>query len=221
MKKEFNDLFERDSDDAQFLEYVKKIKTKLNYKNFVIFFNFGRNLYSSHEFAHYERYIFILLKIWAMEHEEYEESYIRNFKFLIGKYHLKHRLYANEHEYINLFEEIIFNSKRNLKNIVVDFPISSNFLENEEIFYHIINVHYISHNLTNKGDIFISNSRIVFSTENMIFSISFKDISRYKLTIDGLKMVVYGNSYQFNPQNDDPRVLYVSFERIFNASNKR
>jgi len=63
MKKKYEELFERKSDDKLFFEYIKKIRTKLNYNNFVTFFNFGKKLYNSHEFVHYERYVFMLLKV--------------------------------------------------------------------------------------------------------------------------------------------------------------
>lgn len=221
MQKTNIKLFKRESNNDDFLKYVDKIESKLNQKNFSKFFNKNLNLYNSSEFIHYQRYVFLLLSKWIAKNEAYTSSYIDHLNFLIKKYELTNKLYGIEKKYIHIIEEIIFNSKRNLKNIVVNFPKISYDDKEEEIFFHIVNVNFLSPKLLVNGDVFITNTRLVFAQEFSIFGIPFKDISKYKLTNKGLEIEAYKVKYEIEPLVDDPRVLYVSFERIFNGNNQR
>ncbi|MGL4768852.1 MAG: hypothetical protein ACRCW6_01320 [Mycoplasmoidaceae bacterium] len=213
-----NLLFERKSKENGFLEYVEKIKPFLNYKNLTNFFWIKKKLFNSENYFFYERYVFLLIKLWAMEHEEYSDKYIKKLVRIIRKFKLEEHLFGIEKEYISLFKEIIFNAKRNLKNLVVDFPVFSEFNQKEEIFYILNNVNCISDRVNDMGDVFITSKRIVFSKEAVVFSIPYNEIVWYKLTNDGLELFAYSRKIFLNPHNDDPRVLYVSFERVYNGS---
>jgi DNA-binding GntR family transcriptional regulator len=149
-------------------------------------------------------------------HERYENDYLEKLKDFINLLYLDQELNSYELNYIKHFENIIFAKKRNLKNLIVDFPLSH---KKEKVYYKYDAVSFchttvkkqMVHTIEN-GEFFISTKRVLFSKDTNIFAIDIQTIKDFKVSDTDLQIQTESDTFIF--KTNDPYLLYVSLQRI-------
>jgi hypothetical protein len=128
---------------------------------------------------------------------------------------LTNELNAYEQEYVKHYHGINFAKTRNLKSLIVDFPLQANeiaYYKYENVsFYKIVNNKMIP--IKRNGELFITTRKILLSHNLNIYPIQLEDITNYKVSKYGLLIFTKHNTYAFKAYDD--YLLYVSLERIF------
>lgn len=190
------------------------------------------SLFNINDVSYYVGYVFSKIKKWINENEEYSEYYINSLEKIIVNNGVQNKLGSYEIEYINHVKAVVFAKERNLKKLIVDFPLESFKIQkrkwmvkkiNEIVYYKFEKISLLDfdsffkpiqtkHNL----EINLSNHRIIFNSSAYIFSINYKKIIKYKL--DGNSTLIYVNHDGiikiYRLIANDNFVFYVSFERM-------
>jgi hypothetical protein len=129
--------------------------------------------------------------------------------------YLVNELNAYEQEYIKHYHGIVFAKTRNLKSLIVDFPLESNeiaYYKYENVsFYRIVNNKMFP--IKKNGELFITTKKILLAKNLDIYPIQFEDITNFKVSKYGLLIITKQNTYAFKAYDD--YLSYVSLERIF------
>jgi hypothetical protein len=209
-------LFERQSNDFDYINYKLRIEHHFHFRNLL---NVPRpkfkKMFEIRQEQHYLRYRFELLKHWIRENEFYSEGYINHLDKLIHKMFLTNELNAYEQEYIKHYHGVVFAKTRNLKSLIVDFPLQKNEIpyykyENTS-FYRLVNNKMIP--IERNGELFITTRKILLSHDLNVFPIEFENIINYKVSRYGLLITTANNTYVFKAYDD--YLPYVSLERVF------
>lgn len=229
------------SDENEYDLFIKKLSTKINLENFLFEKHKLENLFEINTYEYFLSFCFKSLKKWIKLNERYTNEYVIELENIINRIKLKNKLGSYELEYLNHFKAVIFAKNRNLKKLIVDFPlgkIKSNkrnlwniFNEYESVFFNFSNGSIFEKKdgknlyLVKDCEIYLSNCRIIINGVSYTFSIYYNHISSYKLEDGYLKIITkpkkcesilktfYINSY-------DNYVLYVSLERMLQMWTK-
>jgi hypothetical protein len=146
--------------------------------------------------------------------EAYTIIYVDGLTKLINKLFLTHELNAYEQEYVKHYQGVVFAQTRNIKNLIVDFPIS----KTERVYYKYDNcsLYQITNNkmkiIQSNGEICITNQKILLSKGMDIYPIELSSIVDYKISKYGLLIITKEYVYAFKMFDD--YIAYVSFERV-------
>lgn len=229
--KKNKDIFIRkiDNQDLQaYLDYKKSIENDFNIT--AKFISESRLL----EFFNLKTYKFFLVfcfekvKEWINRNEVYTEDYINKLEKILYNLRIYNKLTSHETEYLNHFNAVIFSKKRNLKQLITDFPSEKNELtcfsfSDSKVFKKGNNKEIVKK--IEKCEIYISNIRIIINLPSYIYSLYFKDIFSYKLENDLFRVDILNYHSpnllsHFYFDTNDNYVLYVSFQRVFNQFRK-
>lgn len=219
MEKEF---FKRKVDKNKYDNFINKISPKLNIHN-LNFWDTKLNFkYYREEFIdEYLAYRFVILKKWIIEHQEYNDVYINELLNNIKKLGLDAYLNALEKNYIYHFQSCDFAISRNIKLLIVDFPI----LPGEEVYYHYedISLWIIFNDLEKEiitvGDFYIGNTKLVFTNNISCTYIKYDEILSYS-TLGKFIVINCKNKKKYKLQTSDVHLLLISIERIYKIIKK-
>lgn len=219
----YTELFERTPKDIKsYLKYFNDIKFKFNKSVFKMLYVNLHNFFTWKNYDNFITYSFFLLKEWINNNEIYNEHYIDHLEKNIKKLNLENLLTSREEEYINHFKSVIFNKKRNLKDLIVDFPLQIDGKTNnfEKNYFHFEKATLYdcdasdSNNYFFAGQIYLSTIRIVFTTTFYVISLYYHNIHHYKIANSYFEFTYMDRKYRI--KTFDSYVFYVSFERAKN-----
>jgi hypothetical protein len=155
-------------------------------------------------------------------HEFYDNYYNWHLRLLIKKLFLTNELNAYEQEYINHHEGVVFAKVRNLKKLIIHFPLVH---PKEKAYYKYDEVSlYKIHNKTLQqisinGEMYITTHRILLDDGENIYPIMLDTIKDYKVNKHGLIIFLKDNTFSFKTYDDF--TSYVSFERILHLTKRK
>ncbi|MDE6893802.1 MAG: hypothetical protein K2J02_00305 [Malacoplasma sp.] len=210
---------------AEYYQYKKEISHQIKIETFYISTSSLLNFFSLNTHKFFVILCFEKVKEWIFWNEAYTEKFINKLELILKNFHLLNKLNSYEIEYINHLKAVVFNKKRNLKQLVTDFP----FLDKKElvcynftdvIVYKLNDNNELSKYISN-CDIYLSNKRLIINLPSYVYSIHFNGIYSYKIENNLFRLDVFNrfcsdllNKFYFD--TDDNYVLYVSFQRVFN-----
>lgn len=235
----FKEAFNIEIHDEKYLKYKNDLDTffddktmSFKYKNY--------NFVDINHFDFYIAYCFEKIRHWIYKHETYDEKYIDNLEKIIAKLNLSNKLGSYEIMYLNHFKEVIFAKTRNLKKLIVDFPLETYYTKknnlkvlSELVCFQFINscLYEIKNNkqemVNDKSEMYLSDKRIIFNNTSNVVSIYFSDIYEYSLEKNGLRILIkyFRNNQLFENEylltTYDNFVLYVAFQRLINIWLKK
>lgn len=159
-------------------------------------------------------YRFNVLKNWIIKNEEYSDKFVKGLDYIIRVLDLEKFLKALEINYIQHYKDVVFSKKRNIKSLIVDFDLR----KKEEVWYRYeiksflqkINKNYIKL-AANKSELYLSNQRLIITTNILYTSIDYDEIKIFKL--NSLFIQIKTRDHEFVLLTNDVYVVYASFER--------
>ncbi|WP_412032191.1 hypothetical protein [Malacoplasma muris] len=217
----FNRRYELE-DIHKYFDYLRVNNPHMTYKKISNIFFDIKKYFSSKTYKYFYVYCFDIVRQWINTNELYTEDYIVKLEFILKKLNLLNSLNSLEIEYINHFKSIIFAKKRNLKELIVDFPLLNlnDYRWKEKAYFHFERSTISIVNCTsceiiiNKCNIYLTNYRIVCSSNIDYLSFYIKDIESYKLGLSGFE--IFYNNKKYIIEVNDKYELFVSYERIIN-----
>lgn len=217
--------------------FVRKVNNVVKYNQFVDNIKKQLNLYTLTSFTskktlklyreEYEEeflvYRFSLLKQWISINERFTKAYVKTLNDILKNLLLNENLNGYELDYIDYYNQVVFDKTRNLKNLIVDFAI----LDNEEIYYKfdidVLGQHRGENNvdiLFENNEIFITEKRLVAVNKEYYYSIFFSNIKYFKIKNFCLEIQEENgvNIWIFAP---NVHAIYVSLERILKMLNSK
>lgn len=227
----YDDLFTRTpSNSEEYFLYVNSVKKTFNLEALKSF-NFSvSKFFSIKTYDCFVVYCFNLLREWINKNEVYSERYLDGLEKVLNKLHLKRLLNVREEEYINHFKSVVFSKKRNLKRLIVDFPLiklkifnNDGLIEEKEeaVYFQFDNGFLIdgeSYQQLLLGKIYLSNSRIIVTNDFFLASFPYQKIFSYKVSNGQFEFFYFGKKYII--VTEDNFVFHVSFERCKNIITK-
>ncbi len=207
------ELFTRPSDDEKYLVYKLNISKLLNKNNFLSMNKFKiKKFLDINEEQHFLRYRLELFRDWMKENFRYSKECINKIDSILRKTMLINALYPNEEAFIYSLRNIVFAKNRNLKSLLTDLRLS----KTEQMYYFYQLNRFVKDGINKSGfQICLTNHNIYLRENTLNFEkIHFKSIYDLHLCDDHLIIQTTMNKYEvFVP---DPKLLYVSIERILN-----
>ncbi|WPL37770.1 hypothetical protein [Malacoplasma iowae] len=229
----FTEPFVRDIKNVnKYNEYVQKVKDKFNLKTIEKKYFNPKKFIQIREFDFYLDYSFSLIKQWINQNEIYTDKYIRTLEKIIKKLHLNKHLNSLEKEYIIHFRSIMFAKKRNLKKLIVDFPLERDIdiekkffifkkihvLNEENAYYNFDNCSFLKlsnnnkkENIVNNTSIYLTDRRMVIHDNLNFFSFRYDEIDSYKIGILYFEFNYKNNKYFVKTENKYE--FFISYER--------
>ncbi|EGZ31523.1 hypothetical protein [Malacoplasma iowae] len=229
----FTEPFVRDIKNVnKYNEYVQKVKDKFNLKTIEKKYFNPKKFIQIREFDFYLAYSFSLIKQWINQNEIYTDKYIRTLEKIIKKLHLNKHLNSLEKEYIIHFRSIMFAKKRNLKKLIVDFPLERDIdiekkffifkkihvLNEENAYYNFDNCSFLKlsnnnkkENIVNNTSIYLTDRRMVIHDNLNFFSFRYDEIDSYKIGILYFEFNYKNNKYFVKTENKYE--FFISYER--------
>ncbi|WPL37109.1 hypothetical protein [Malacoplasma iowae] len=229
----FTEPFVRDIKNVnKYNEYVQKVKDKFNLKTIEKKYFNPKKFIQIREFDFYLAYSFSLIKQWINQNEIYTDKYIRTLEKIIKKLHLNKHLNSLEKEYIIYFRSIMFAKKRNLKKLIVDFPLERDIdiekkffifkkihvLNEENAYYNFDNCSFLKlsnnnkkENIVNNTSIYLTDRRMVIHDNLNFFSFRYDEIDSYKIGILYFEFNYKNNKYFVKTENKYE--FFISYER--------
>ncbi len=206
------DLFERASPEQEYILYKKYVVNFLNDNNLLststrrikLLFQIGTE-------KHYLRYRFELLRRWIKWNLRYTNDSIKTLDSILKKLNIIDNLNPNEVDFIYSVRNIIFAKKRNLKSVLTDLT-----LDKKEYAYYIYKInHYLENNILKEAKVILLTSKriIIEITANNFISIPYDTLTDYHVYSNYLGLKTLNKA--FNVYCAEPKLLYVSLERIF------
>lgn len=219
MENKFKPFYREPKNINNYNFYLNLLTNKLSFKKInSIFFNI-KKYFELKNYDNFVCYCFDFVREWINNNEMYTENYIENLEKIIKKLNLINKLNAFEEEYIYHFKSVIFAKKRNLKKLIVDFPLEefSSVMWNKEeaVYYHFVDSQLIDENnniLINDCNIYLSTNRIVCSLTSSFYSFNLNEIEVYKKGKKYFDFFYKNKKYYINAI--DNYEFYVSFQRI-------
>lgn len=225
-----NNIFERKNNSSKYFEYVNQVKDKLNINSLKKWRINVLKFFDIQTFDFYITYAFSLIREWINQNEVYSEKYLDGLEKNLKKLKIYNRLNALEEEYLNHFRSVLFAKKRNLKNLIVDFPLEKQnkwnslvdgyVTSDENVYFHFENSDFFVYEENTKKlfahdiDIFISNSRLIVSQPTKVTAFYLDEIDSYKLGHNNFEFIFKNIKYSID--TEDNYVFYVAFERMIN-----
>lgn len=229
----FNKPFTRTPKDInKYNEYIEKVKNKFNINKVVKKHFNPKRFIEIREFEYYIAYSFSLIKEWINQNEIYTDKYIRTLEKLIKKMYLENHLNTLEKEYIIHFRSIMFAKKRNLKKLIVDFPLERDIdiekkffifkkihvLNEENAYYNFDNCSFLKKNKDDKIQNIVDNTFVYLTDRRMVihdnlnfFSFRYNEIDSYKIGISYFEFTYKNNKYFI--KSEDKYEFFISYER--------
>lgn len=147
--------------------------------------------------------------------ERFTKQYVENLQYVIKHLSLEEEFNSYEKQYIEDIQSIVFAKIRNLKQLIVDFPINKFelILYRYEIksFTEIIGSSSRTHFID--CDVYITNQRIIVSEHLNTMSIPYIQINSYQFSMNKL-ILNLSNKKQYCINSLDIPTIYVSLERV-------
>ncbi|GHU33415.1 hypothetical protein FACS1894166_08810 [Bacilli bacterium] len=125
-----------------------------------------------------------------------------------------------EREHVDHYLRIVFAQTRNLKNLIIDFPVN----KKERVYYRYENVDLYRMDGTKlirvvtDGEFYITTQKILLAKQLDIFPIELSAIKEIKMSKSGLMIVTNLSAFIFKTY--DSYTLYVSLERVIRLMKK-
>lgn len=200
-------------------KYVDYLKNKLSYKNVDNFSN--KTIYNLLDIKYENLFLsfrFKILREWIFHNEKINTTFLKELHYIIKILDIYNHLNTYELNYIEHYESINFCKSRNIKKLIVDFNINSN----EEVWYRFSSNFFVQKlelkdYIICNPDIYLSNQRIIISTQTEILSIYWNNIEQFRLVNNHIKVFTkYGNYLIMSKEIYE---IYVSVERISKIIN--
>ncbi len=176
-------FFQRQKSALYKEEFVPYIKKELNLNNVDdIKKSKVLSLYEPKFEKDFLAYRFDLLKQWMDKNKSYSKEYVVALDEMVDKLYLFNELNSFEQQYIKNIQAIVFAKNRNLKQLIVDFPVN----KNEFVFYRYdLDAFKL---VDKKGlvqiiktpEMYITTERLIISKKIDIISIDYKTIENYQ-----------------------------------------
>lgn len=214
----------KDDELEDYNKYKEKINDQVNISSKFISESKLLELFDLKTYKFFLVLCFEKVKDWINKNEVYTEEYINKLKEILHNFRLDNKLTSYEEEYLNHFNAVVFNKKRNLKQLITDFPSEKNeltcFSFSEAKIYKKNEKNELIEKI-GKCEIYISSIRVIINLPSYIYSLYFKDVFSYKLENNLFRLDILNyhsknflNHFYFD--TSDNYVLYVSFQRVFN-----
>jgi hypothetical protein len=222
---ESTNLFYRQANKQRYLNFAEYARKIININNI---FNVKKaqlkSLFKIGYEAEFLCYRMNLLKRWVYVNELYTKYYLYGLNYIINVLCLKEELNSFEQQYLLDCNNIVFAKTRNLKNLIIDFPLIT---PNEKVYFKYENVDIYQFNqkthkyrlISTNGEMYLSTKRVLIAKDLSLFPINIDTIVNYGIDNEGLTITTGGSKYLF--KSNDKYLLYVSLERIFNIINYR
>lgn len=194
-----------------FLERITPIYHQANFVNFYI-----RNLYphvGTDEMEFLELYLFKLLRDWVDKNEKYDAQYVANYEKLIRFLEIEPRFSFLEHAYLEEINSIVFALNRKLKSMMPQFKLFK-----KEIGYYFSEDSVIAIGQPNdkplicKGNLLITNKRMMFIAENICFCFRLDDLTAKKVNSHDVDF--HFRHTGFKIQTNTPEFLNIYINKI-------
>lgn len=210
------ELFKREILPNFDLTYINKLREKIDVNN-LHNWTYKKTL-SLFDKKHENEYLyirFLVLNEWIKINEKLDYTYYFMLKDIISALGLNEFLTASEKKYLYFINDFIFTSYRNLKSLIVDFPL----INNESFFFHYNNIYlsFISDNKVENFDqyfdIYLGDKRIIFTTSLNVIEIKINSIIKIKFNDDTI--IFYTNNMIFTISSDNVKIIEISIKRLY------
>ncbi len=205
------ELFKRPSNDEEYLKYKESIVNIINRNNFLSFSKSKiKKFLSVENEQHFLRYRFELLNSWSKQNLVYTKESINKFDVILKKLMLVDFLYPDEEFFLYSIRNIAFAKKRNLKSVLTDLELP----KREFVYYfYAMNKYKKDEKDFSAYQVCLSNFNLFLRHDNQSFEkINYEEMVRLHLCDDSL--IVQTNNNKYTIHVSDPKLLYVSLERM-------
>lgn len=210
-------IFYREFEISNFNEeFIKKLESRLTINN-LNSWNFKKtssiyNYKFEQEFLYYR---FKILYEWFNKNNNNSKIFLELLENNISSLGLEKFLNANEKKYINLLKSNIFTKNRNIKTLIVDFRLDKG--TNVYFHYDNINVFFKKNDqiklLKSVNDIYLSNSKIFFTSFFNLVYIKLDDIIQIQKEEDTIKFKT--ETFEYIIKSYDIETIFISIIRLF------
>lgn len=210
-------IFYREFEISNFNEeFIKKLESRLTINN-LNSWNFKKtssiyNYKFEQEFLYYR---FKILYEWFNKNNNNSKIFLELLENNISSLGLEKFLNANEKKYINLLKSNIFTKNRNIKTLIVDFRLDKG--TNVYFHYDNINVFFKKNDqiklLKSVNDIYLSNSKIFFTSFFNVVYIKLDDIIQIQKEEDTIKFKT--ETFEYIIKSYDIETIFISIIRLF------
>ena len=160
---------------------------------------------------------FQLLKNWINQYESLSSSFSNQLEKNIHRLRLASYLNAEEKNYVYHTQSYVFSLTRNIKSLIVNFQL----FDGEEAYFHYDNVTVKTYEskFVFKGELYITNTRIIFSDEIYVHWLNIDNINRIynhknNIFVHYLDKIIY---FSF----PDHRLFELSFKKVCSLSKRQ
>lgn len=210
-------MFYREFEISNFNEeFIKKLESKLTINN-LNSWNFKKtssiyNYKFEQEFLYYR---FKILYEWFNKNNNNSKIFLELLESNISSLGLEKFLNANEKKYLNLLKSNIFTKNRNIKTLIVNFRLDKG--TNVYFHYDNINVFFKKNDqiklLKSVNDIYLSNSKIFFTSFFNVVYIKLDDIIQIQKEKDSIKFKI--ETFEYIIKSYDIETIFISIIRLF------
>lgn len=210
------ELFYREYSKEFDKKYLNHLESNINMKNL---FQLKHKKIESFYVRKYENeFLYFRFKIlyeWINNNKEWDRYFVDNLEKNINLLQLNNFLTAEEQNFILFIKSYIFTKSRNIKTLIVDFPIE----KDEYVYFHYdqIRIFFINrnkkNNVKNLFELFLSNKRIIFCGYLNIVSFKISDIKKIEFVKS--KIIFDLNDYKYEIITNDCKIIEISIKRLF------
>ncbi len=163
---------------------------------------------------------FDVLYKWFCLNQSLDKYFLESLKHIIKVLGLKNFLNVNEQNYLNMLKSYVFTTNRNIKSLIVDFPL----YKDETIYFHYNNIFVATINndkiipLEWALDIFFGNQRFVFTGHLEISYFYLDDIK--KIIFNDEFIIIKTKNKDFVITGSDLKIIEVSIKRLYKIIGK-
>lgn len=211
-----NNFFQRQKSAMYKEKFVPYIKKELNLDNVDdIKKSKVLSLYEPKYEKDFLAYRFDLLKQWMDKNKNYSKEYVVALDEMVDKLYLFNELNSFEQQYIKNVQAIVFAKNRNLKQLIVDFPVN----KNEFVFYRYdLDAFKL---VDKKGlvqiiktpEMYITTERLIISKKIDIISIDYKIIENYQYSRSKFSLTLKNGRKCFI-DSENNRAIVESWKRV-------
>ncbi len=214
-------LFYREYDNRLNQEYLKQLSEQITVDN-VLNYSYAKiaKLYQRAYEKEFLYFRFDILYKWFCMNQSLDRYFLESLKHMIKILGLKNFLNVNEQNYLNTLKSYVFTINRNIKSLIVDFPLN----KDEMIYFHYNNIFLAT--IENKKvvpiewalDIFFGNQRFVFTGHLEISSFNLDDIN--KIIFNDEFIIIKTTHKDFVITGSDIKIIEVSIKRLYKIIGK-
>lgn len=208
-------LFIREKKENFNYEYIDKLKEAINLKNISnLTFKKVSNLYEKKYHNEFLYYSFFILNEWIKKNNKIDKYFLEALEKNITSLSLNNYLNAEERNYIYLLKSFIFTSNRNIKTLIVDFPLEK--YENVYFHYDQISLYFVNNKnkekIDNVFEAFFGSKRFFFCGYLNVISINIKDIIKIEFN---KKIIIHMHNYSYELVTNDIEIIKLSIKRLY------